>query len=71
MHRASNVEVSCWGAAGLAGLGAGLWESREILERLRQSDEKGQIFLPQKKTGTEDYRKWVEACKRFSKWQKI
>jgi len=65
--RPGNVEVSAWGVAGLAGLGVGVWQDREQLGRLR--GEKVDTFIRRKEwDNNEDYKKWVEACKRFTKW---
>jgi len=65
--RPGNVEVSAWGVAGLAGLGAGVWQDREQLGRLR--GEKVDTFIRRKEwDNIKDYNKWVEACKRFTKW---
>ena len=65
--RPDSVEVSAWGVAGLAGLGAGVWGDREQLVRLRE--QKGDIFTRRKELGNmKEYRRWVEACQRFTRW---
>ena len=61
------VEVSAWGVAGLAGLGAGVWGDREQLAQLR--GEEGETFTRRKEWGgMKEYRRWVEACQRFTRW---
>ena len=61
------MEVSAWGVAGLAGLGAGVWGDREQLDKLRGRE--GDTFTRRKdRGGMKEYRRWVEACQRFTRW---
>ena len=66
--RPESVEMSVWGVAGLAGLGAGGWSSREELDMMRGGTR---VFTRQLETHnnlTQEYKQWLEACKRFTKW---
>ena len=70
MIRPESVEMSVWGVASLAGLEEGVWQSRAQLDTIRgrgttftrssQQEEDGDVM--------EEYRKWLDACNRFTKW---
>ncbi|XP_004603263.2 putative glycerol kinase 5 [Sorex araneus] len=67
IDRPVHVDMSCLGAASLAGLAVGFWSDKEELKRLRQSEV---VFKPQKKW--QDYElsmeNWVKAVKRSMNW---
>ena len=65
--RPGDVEVSAWGVAALAGLGAGVWQDRDQLDKIR--GEKGEVFKRRKEwADSKDYSNWEEVCKRFTLW---
>ena len=65
--RPNSVEMSAWGAAGLAGLGAGVWGDRDELGKLRGAA--GDTFTRVKEwDNMKEYRRWVNACRRFTRW---
>ena len=52
----------------MAGLQAGLWASLEQLDTLRSSG--GQEFTrSQAWPGDQEFRRWLEACRRFCNWK--
>ncbi|XP_020925228.1 putative glycerol kinase 5 isoform X3 [Sus scrofa] len=67
IDRPVHVDMSCIGAASLAGLAVGFWTDKEELKKLRQSDI---VFTPQKKC--QEYEmsmgNWVKAVKRSMNW---
>ncbi|XP_012862553.1 putative glycerol kinase 5 [Echinops telfairi] len=67
IDRPVQVDMSCWGAASLAGLALGLWTDKEELKRLRESE---MVFKPQKKW--QEYEmsmeNWGKAVKRSMNW---
>ncbi|KAJ8775613.1 hypothetical protein J1605_001333 [Eschrichtius robustus] len=67
IDRPIHVDMSCVGAASLAGLAVGFWTDKEELKKLRQSEI---VFKPQKKW--QEYEKnmgnWVKAVKRSMNW---
>ncbi|XP_019060662.1 putative glycerol kinase 5 isoform X1 [Fukomys damarensis] len=67
IDRPAHFDMSCLGAASLAGLAVGFWKDKEELKKLRQSE---MVFKPQKKW--EDYEmnmeNWVKAVKRSMHW---
>ncbi|XP_073659844.1 glycerol kinase 5 isoform X4 [Tursiops truncatus] len=67
IDRPVHVDMSCVGAASLAGLAVGFWTDKEELKKLRQSEI---VFKPQKKW--QEYEKnmgnWVKAVKRSMNW---
>ena len=52
----------------MAGLGAGVWDDRDALALL--SRDTGDIFTRSDKWDVKmkEYRKWIDACKRFTSW---
>ncbi|KAF6730758.1 putative glycerol kinase 5 [Oryzias melastigma] len=72
--RLQHREMSCLGAALVAGLGTGFWRTREELRKLQSTDE---VFLPRgAATGgpCEEYapilRRWERALQRSMNWYK-
>ncbi|XP_019294005.1 putative glycerol kinase 5 isoform X1 [Panthera pardus] len=67
IERSVNTDMSCLGAASLAGLAVGFWTDKEELKKLRQSEV---VFKPQKKW--QEYEmsmeNWVKAVKRSMNW---
>ncbi|XP_060053454.1 putative glycerol kinase 5 isoform X3 [Erinaceus europaeus] len=67
IDRPVHIDMSCLGAASLAGLAVGFWADKEELKRLRQSE---MVFKPQKKW--QEYEpsmeNWVKAVKRSMNW---
>ncbi|XP_025304521.1 glycerol kinase 5 isoform X1 [Canis lupus baileyi] len=67
IERPVNIDMSCLGAASLAGLAIGFWTDKEELKKLRQSEV---VFEPQKKW--QEYEmsmeNWVKAVKRSMNW---
>ncbi|XP_004629347.1 putative glycerol kinase 5 [Octodon degus] len=67
IDRPAHFDMSCLGAASLAGLAVGFWKDKEELKKLRRSEV---VFKPQKKW--EDYEtnmeNWVKAVKRSMNW---
>ncbi|XP_013015482.1 putative glycerol kinase 5 isoform X1 [Cavia porcellus] len=67
IDRPVHFDMSCLGAASLAGLAVGFWKDKEELKKLRQSEI---VFKPQKTW--EDYKvnmeNWVKAVKRSMNW---
>ncbi|KAF0883699.1 TFDP2 factor, partial [Crocuta crocuta] len=67
IERPVNIDMSCLGAASLAGLAVGFWTDKEELKKLRQSEV---VFKPQKKW--QEYEmsmeNWVKAVKRSMNW---
>ncbi|XP_064347857.1 putative glycerol kinase 5 isoform X2 [Camelus dromedarius] len=67
IDRPVHVDMSCVGAASLAGLAVGFWTDKEELKKLRQSE---MVFKPQKKW--QDYEmsmgSWVKAVRRSMNW---
>ena len=65
VERPAVVETTAWGAACLAGLGAGVWDSAAELEKTRQP---GRVYLPQTNREAE-YAKWHKALSRAKAWE--
>ncbi|XP_036301464.1 putative glycerol kinase 5 isoform X3 [Pipistrellus kuhlii] len=67
IDRPVHLDMSCLGAASLAGLAVGFWTDKEELKKLRQSET---VFKPQKKW--QEYEmsmeNWVKAVKRSMNW---
>ena len=68
--RPESVEMSVWGVASLAGLEEGVWQSRAQLDTIRG---RGTTFTrssqqEEDRDVMEEYRKWLDACNRFTKW---
>ncbi|XP_014397638.1 PREDICTED: putative glycerol kinase 5 isoform X3 [Myotis brandtii] len=67
IDRPVHLDMSCLGAASLAGLAVGFWTDKEELKKLRQSE---MVFKPQKKW--QEYEmsmeNWVKAVKRSMNW---
>ncbi|MCF0122523.1 MAG: glycerol kinase, partial [Ruminiclostridium sp.] len=65
VERPEVVETTAWGAACLAGLGVGLWDSTEELLKARKP---GKLYLP----GTDrsrEYARWRKALERSKAWE--
>ncbi|KAB0374309.1 hypothetical protein FD755_014565 [Muntiacus reevesi] len=69
IDRPVHVDMSCLGAASLAGLAVGFWSDKEELKKLRQSE---MVFKPQKKWQEYEMNmgNWVKAVKRSMNWYK-
>ena len=67
VDRPAQVETTAFGAAALAGLTAGIWDSLEEVARLRQSQH---LFLPQRpeEDCAAQYRQWRRAVDRSLHW---
>ncbi|XP_006895176.1 PREDICTED: putative glycerol kinase 5-like [Elephantulus edwardii] len=67
IERPVHTDMSCRGAAFLAGLAVGFWTDKEELKKLRQSER---VFKPQKKW--QEYEmsmeNWIRAVKRSMNW---
>ncbi|XP_016069596.1 PREDICTED: putative glycerol kinase 5 isoform X5 [Miniopterus natalensis] len=67
IDRPMHLDMSCLGAASLAGLAVGFWTDKEELKKLRRSEV---VFKPQKKW--QDYEvsmeRWVRAVRRSMHW---
>ncbi len=64
VDRPALVESTAFGAAGLAGLAAGLWKDQAELEALRQTERR---FQPQTDR-TAEYATWKRAVARSCRW---
>uniref|UniRef100_A0AAA9SCN8 Glycerol kinase 5 n=1 Tax=Bos taurus TaxID=9913 RepID=A0AAA9SCN8_BOVIN len=69
IDRPVHIDMSCSGAASLAGLAVGFWSDKEELKKLRQSE---MVFKPQKKWQEYEVNmgNWVKAVKRSMNWYK-
>ncbi|XP_032991354.1 putative glycerol kinase 5 isoform X2 [Rhinolophus ferrumequinum] len=69
IDRPVHLDMSCLGAASLAGLAVGFWTDKEELKKLRQSET---VFKPQKKWHEYEMsmENWVKAVKRSMNWYK-
>lgn len=67
IDRPAHFDMSCLGAASLAGLAVGFWADKEELQKLRQSE---MVFKPQKKWQEYEVNmeNWVKAVKRSMNW---
>lgn len=69
IDRPVHLDMSCLGAASLAGLAVGFWTDKEELKKLRQSER---VFRPQRKW--QEYERsmenWVRAVRRSMHWYK-
>uniref|UniRef100_A0A8C9DHM9 Glycerol kinase 5 n=1 Tax=Prolemur simus TaxID=1328070 RepID=A0A8C9DHM9_PROSS len=67
IDRPVHIDMSCFGAASLAGLAVGFWTDKEELKKLRQSEV---VFKPQKKCQEYEMNmeNWVKAVKRSMNW---
>lgn len=67
VNRPKVVETTALGAAYLAGLAVGVWDSLEDIEKNRQVDK---IFEPQMDKDTRDklYKGWLKAVERAKNW---
>ena len=67
VDRPAMVETTAFGAAALAGLSCGLWQSMEQLAALRKSQR---VFVPQRVQADcdEAYRQWKRAVTRAADW---
>lgn len=67
IDRPAHFDMSCLGAATLAGLAVGFWADKEELQKLRQSE---MVFKPQKKWQEYEMNmeNWVKAVKRSMNW---
>ena len=66
VERPAVVETTAWGAACLAGLGAGLWASPQEIPQARG----GKVYTPQTRRGRE-YRQWKRALERAKAWEEV
>ena len=66
VERPKIVETTAWGAAGLAGLAAGVWKDLAELEQVRQIDR---VFFPQEDRGQE-WKTWRRAVRRSLDWSR-
>ncbi|XP_036613000.1 putative glycerol kinase 5 [Trichosurus vulpecula] len=67
IDRPAQIDMSCLGAAFLAGLAVGFWTNKEELKKLRESER---IFEPQRKWKEYEpiMENWVKAVKRSMNW---
>ncbi|XP_077472415.1 glycerol kinase 5 isoform X5 [Stigmatopora argus] len=66
IERCRHREMSCLGAAFLAGLGTGYWRSREELKKLRQADA---VFCPKgQPSDARHLERWEGALRRSMHW---
>ena len=66
VQRPKILETTALGAAGLAGLGVGLWKNKEEFNRLRKIDK---VFYPKATALYQaSYIRWKEAVTRASHW---
>jgi glycerol kinase len=67
VERPKIIETTALGAAGLAGLAAGVWPSREAFMQHRQVER---TFEPSMDSAQRDalYAKWKEAVQRSRQW---
>ena len=67
MDRPAQVETTAFGAAALAGLAAGVWQSFEEVAALRRSQC---VFRPQREEAacTADMDRWHRAVERSRGW---
>ncbi|XP_027731870.1 putative glycerol kinase 5 isoform X1 [Vombatus ursinus] len=67
IDRPAQIDMSCLGAASLAGLAVGFWTNKEELKKLRES---GRVFEPQRKWKEYEpsMENWVKAVKRSMNW---
>ena len=67
VDRPEMVETTAFGAAALAGLSCGFWQSMEELSSLRRSQR---VFLPERPQADCDayYRLWKRAVSRAADW---
>nr|XP_054770774.1 putative glycerol kinase 5 [Lytechinus pictus] len=66
IERPTNLDMSCLGAAFLAGLASGIWKNKEELQALRKKDA---VFEPKPITTEEkEFRTWERAVKRGLAW---
>lgn len=66
VERPAVVETTAWGAACLAGLGAGLWASPQEIPQARG----GKVYTPQTRRARE-YRQWKRALERAKAWEEV
>ncbi len=67
VERPKILETTALGAAGLAGIAAGLWKDKETFNRLRKVDR---IFTPKAAASYQaSYARWKEAVKRSRAWE--
>ena len=71
VQRATTKDVGAFGVSFLAGLEAGVWRSADELSEIRTVER---TFRPESSDSPyvralrERYRRWCEACRRFSEW---
>lgn len=67
--RPDHFEMSCLGAAFVAGLGVGFWKSKEELKKLQSTDR---VFLPRGPIKDQEYcsllQSWERALLRSMNW---
>ena len=64
VDRPALVESTAFGAAALAGLGAGVWTDLSELKSVRQTER---LFVPETDR-TQEYAVWQKAVQRAAKW---
>ena len=65
VERPAVVETTAWGAACLAGLGAGLWHSPQEIAR---EGAPGRVYAP-KTDRSREYARWQKALERAKAWE--
>ena len=65
VERPGMVETTAWGAACLAGLGAGVWQG---IEALSGKSSTGRVFLPERDCGKQ-WKAWHKAVARAKDWE--
>ncbi|MBI2095135.1 MAG: glycerol kinase GlpK [Candidatus Omnitrophica bacterium] len=67
VERPALLETTALGAAGLAGIAAGIWKDKEVFNRLRKT---GKVFYPRKKNAQAAvfYERWKKAVERSRAW---
>lgn len=67
VNRPKTVETTALGAAYLAGLAVGFWESTDEIEKIREVDR---VFTPEMDKSDRDnlYRNWLRAVERSKGW---
>ncbi|XP_037779198.1 glycerol kinase-like [Penaeus monodon] len=70
LERPKSIDVSALGCAFLAGMGAGIWKSREELIPLHQVGRTFEPQLDQQPKLLRQMKEWERALQRFTKWHK-
>lgn len=64
VRRAENAELTAAGAAGIAGISAGLWSRRDFASLLPA----GRTFAPAQAPAEKDFARWKDAVSRSLRW---